>query len=117
MSLPEVLLWQELRGCKLHGLYFRRQHPADPYVLDFYCTEAQLAVEVDGAGHELKADYDERRDAWLAEQGIRMLRIPATDILMRDNMENVLVRIARAAAPSTASGGPPPPLRGGGSRS
>jgi very-short-patch-repair endonuclease len=115
MTLPEILLWQELRGRKLNGLAFRRQHGEDPYVLDFFCTKVQLAVEIDGIVHESRGEHDARRDAWLAERGIRTLRIPATDILKRGNMENVLETIARAAAPSTAFGGPPPPLRGGGS--
>ena len=68
-----------------------------------------MALEVDGASHESRVDHDGRRDAWLAERGIRILRIPATDILKRDNMDAVLALIAQAAAPSTAFGGPPPP--------
>lgn len=114
MTLPEILLWQRLKGRKLNGLAFRRQHPEDPYVLDFYCSKARLAVEVDGISHETRTEHDVRRDTWLGERGIRVLRIPAIDILRDDNIENVLLVIARAAAPSTAFGGPPPPLRGGG---
>ena len=114
MTLPEVLVWQALRGKKLRGLQFRRQHPVGPYILDFYCAAVRLAVEVDGTTHELRADHDERRDGWLAKEGIRVVRIPACDILERDNMENVLTSILLAASPSTAFGGPPPPLRGGG---
>ena len=115
MTLPEILLWQQLRGRKLHGLQFRRQHPEDPYILDFYCSAVRLAVEVDGIGHELRGAHDRRRDRWLAERGIRVLRIPAQDILKDGNIEPVLGAIADAAAPSTAFGGPPPPLRVGGS--
>src|SRR5437868_3594940 len=81
MTLPEILLWQELRGRKLNGLHFRNQHAKEPYVLDFYCAKANLAVEVDGITHEGRAGHDARRDAWLAEQGIRTIRIPAVDIL------------------------------------
>ncbi|HEY0104603.1 MAG TPA: endonuclease domain-containing protein [Rhizomicrobium sp.] len=116
MSLPEILLWQAIRGRKLSGLLLRRQHPVGPYILDFYCAPARLAIEVDGASHETRADHDARRDAWLAEQGMRVLRIPALDVLKDTGLENVLESIARAAAPSTVSGGPPPPLRGEGSR-
>jgi very-short-patch-repair endonuclease len=114
MTLPEILLWQQLRGRKLHGLQFRRQHPEDRYILDFYCAATRLAVEVDGISHESRGPHDRRRDRWLAERGIRVLRIPAVDILKDDNIESVLQAIAEAAAPSTAFGGPPPPLRGGG---
>jgi len=113
MTLPEVLLWEKLRGGRLGGLRFRRQHPTGPYILDFYCPAARLAVEVDGTVHESaqQTEHDARRDRWRSDTGIRVLRIPATDILNDERMEDVLVAIARAAALSTAFGGPPPPLR------
>jgi len=47
-----VVVWQALRGRRLDGIRFRRQHPIGPYILDFYCEEARLAVEIDGQGHE-----------------------------------------------------------------
>jgi very-short-patch-repair endonuclease len=80
MSLPEVLLWKAIKGGKLDGLHFRKQHPIGPYVLDFYCDAARLAVEVDGASHgaEDRPQRDERRDAWLADQGIETLRLSAS---------------------------------------
>jgi very-short-patch-repair endonuclease len=53
MTLPEVLLWNGLRGGRLEGLRFRRQHPFGPYILDFYCEQAKLAVEVDGMAHRM----------------------------------------------------------------
>lgn len=83
MSLPEVLLWKQLRGEVLAGLRFRRQRAVGPYILDFYCAEARLAVEVDGQGHghEEQAAHDLRRDRWLAENGIRVLRLPANLVL------------------------------------
>ncbi|MBD0414504.1 endonuclease domain-containing protein [Oryzicola mucosus] len=58
MSLPEVLLWEQLRQLRLGGLRFRRQHPIGPYGLDFYCPKARLVVEVDGAHHHVPADAD-----------------------------------------------------------
>jgi very-short-patch-repair endonuclease len=81
MTLPEVLLWRQLKGRKLKGLHFRKQHPIGPYVLDFYCDELRLAVEVDGEGHSFNPERDERRDAWLAKQGVRTLRIRAAVVL------------------------------------
>jgi very-short-patch-repair endonuclease len=71
MSLPEVVLWQALRNVRLAGLRFRRQHPIGPYILDFYCPAARLALEVDGFAHYSIAEAyrDERRQAWLAQQG------------------------------------------------
>ena len=82
MTLPEVLLWQELRK-EPGGWYFRRQHRAGPYFLDFYCARAKLCVEVDGEVHA-RGDQPARdavRDAWLAERRVRVLRIPARDVL------------------------------------
>jgi very-short-patch-repair endonuclease len=68
MSLPEVLLWKAIRVGAVERLRFRRQHPIGPYVLDFYCEAAKLAVEVDGASHGAgdRPARDARRDAWLA---------------------------------------------------
>ena len=82
MSLPEVLLWRELRR-RPGGLKFRRQHPAGPYVLDFACIRSKLAIEIDGEAHSRgeKPVRDEARDAWLANQGYRTIRIPARDVL------------------------------------
>jgi len=98
LTLPEAILWRALRRRTLAGLRFRCQHPVGPYVLDFYCPEARLALEVDGAAHDhpLRAAQDEQRTAWLAEQGIRVLRLPARDVLRGDDAEHVLPTIAAA---------------------
>ena len=112
MTLPEVLLWQALRGGQLHGLRFRRQHPMGPYILDFFCASARLAVEVDGAGHDHpdRARHDAARDAWLDRKDIRVLRLRADDLSGKDGLADVLQTIVQAAAPSTAlTRGPPPP--------
>ena len=83
MSLPEVLLWQAIKGRAIDRLHFRKQHPIGPYVLDFYCDAAKLAVEVDGVSHGAgdRPERDERRDAWLSAQGIATLRLPARLVL------------------------------------
>ena len=112
MTLHEVILWSYLRGNRLGKLRFRRQHPVGPYVLDFYCSEAGLCVEVDGAAHDNPqvAARDARRDLWLAYHGIRVLRLPAAEILRDDLIEGLLQAIL-AASPFTGSAGPPPSLR------
>ena len=101
MSLPEVLLWRELRGGRLEGLRFRRQHPFGRYVLDFYCEPVRLAVEVDGAMHyvEDRPERDAVRDAFLAQAHIRTLRIPARTVLkdMTAALDTILA-VARAGA-------------------
>ena len=83
MSPPEVLLWAHLRGRAPDGLKFRRQHSMGRYVLDFYCPEANLAIEIDGESHS-RDDHPERdavRDDWLRAQGVEVLRIPAGDVM------------------------------------
>ena len=80
MSLPEVLLWRELRQQELR---WRKGAPAGPYTLDFHCAPASLAVEVDGEahGHGDRPARDAVRDAWIAERGVHTLRIAASAIL------------------------------------
>ena len=97
LTPPEARLWVCLRRRGLGELKFRRQHPVGPYVLDFYCAEAKLAVEVDGASHfhPDRAEHDRRRTAWLAAQESRVLRLLAEDI--RVNLEGVLVTIRMTA--------------------
>jgi len=118
MSLPEIVLWQALRRGQLGALRFRRQHPVGPYILDFYCPSAHLAIEVDGLAHDTapQAHHDERRRTWLAQRGITVLRIGDNDLLKDDNLDGVLRGIEVAAAPSGSRCSPPPPLRRGGTR-
>jgi very-short-patch-repair endonuclease len=80
------------------GLKFRGQHPIGPFILDFYCVSARLAVEVDGVIHTLgdNPQYDDRRDLWLERHGITVLRIQAQHVLHR--LDAVLTEISRAAA-------------------
>ena len=89
MSLPEVMLWKELRK-RPGGFKFRRQHPAGRYVLDFYCAAARLAIEVDGWGHDSPdaRSRDDARSAHLRSQGIATVRVPAT-VIMNDTAKAV----------------------------
>jgi very-short-patch-repair endonuclease len=101
MSLPEVLLWQLLRG-QPRGVKFRRQHPSSEIRIDFYCSDARLAIEIDGVSHDMgdQPGRDVRRDAWLKSQGIDSVRIPATDVL-RDATEvaNTILELALSRLP------------------
>jgi very-short-patch-repair endonuclease len=76
MSLPEVLLWRELRK-RAAGVRFRRQHAIGAYVADFYCPEAKLVVEIDGISHDMgdRPERDEQRVSWLAASEV--LKDPA----------------------------------------
>ncbi|WP_281252645.1 endonuclease domain-containing protein [Sphingopyxis indica] len=96
MTLPEVLLWQELHGQKL-GMKFRRQHPVGPYVADFCCMAAKLIVEIDGEAHNRGANpvRDAARDAFLSAQGFEIVRFAAKDVL--ENMDGVVALLRSKA--------------------
>ena len=83
MTRPEVVLWINLKGRRLDGFKFRRQHPMGAYILDLYCHTARLCVEVDGGGHSFgnRPLKDQFRDAWLKSVGVRTLRISAATVL------------------------------------
>ena len=83
MTPSEAALWRVLRANRFKGLRFRRQHPFGPYILDFYCDRAKLAVEVDGGVHQHDDQMvrDATRDAWVAKRGVRTLRLPAGLVL------------------------------------
>jgi very-short-patch-repair endonuclease len=82
LSLPEGLLWRELRGAA-GGVKIRRQHPVGPWVIDFYCAAAKLGIEIDGIAHDMgdRPERDARKAAFLHDQGIALLRIPAAEVL------------------------------------
>ena len=98
MTPPEARLWTRLRGKRLRGFKFRRQHPIGPFILDFYCAEARLAIEVDGQGHQHpeRQAYDRRRTVWLHGQGVRVIRLAAEAV--RTELDGVLEFIARTAS-------------------
>ncbi len=111
MTLPEVLLWQQLRGSP-GGIRFRRQHPIGCYVADFFCANARLVIEVDGAIHgvETRPIRDTARDRYLNDNGYGVMRIGAADIL-RDAGAVAASLVSLAAAPlhhSPSASGPPP---------
>jgi very-short-patch-repair endonuclease len=75
-----MLLWRLLRLTR-RELRFRRQHPIGPFVADFYCQEAKLVVEIDGAVHDDRHTADSKRDAYMSSLGISGIRISAADVL------------------------------------
>lgn len=126
MSPPEVLLWVRLRARQPDGPRIRRQHPIGPYIADFYCAEARLVIEVDGACHTMdgRPEQDARRDAYMEAKGLSVVRYVAADVFA--DPEGVATEIWDLAmgrirerngvdAPSVTSprgDAPPPPLRG-----
>jgi len=104
MSPAEVRLWNRLRRSPC-GIGFRRQHPIGPYSADFYCPAAKLVIEVDGLIHDFaeQSEHDEKRNAYMQELGLRIIRIPASDVLRdADAAAGALVELCtNAAGPST----------------
>ena len=109
----EKKLWEALRGRQLGGLKFRRQHPYDRFLLDMFCVEYQLEVEVDGGVHSdpEQAARDAERTEFLKTHGIRVLRFRNEEII--NNLPDVLRRIVEAAhtpSPDDSGASPPGPL-------
>ena len=103
MSPSEVRLWRELK-LRPSGLQFRRQHPFGPFVLDFFCKAAGVAIEVDGLSHEFgdNPERDQRRDRWIRCRGVETLRVSSEDV--RKNLEGVVIHIVNHCLART----PPP---------
>jgi very-short-patch-repair endonuclease len=110
MGVTETIVWNLLRN-RVTGFRFRRQHPVGPYFLDFFCREASLALELDGEQHAEQADYDARRDAWLASRGILVIRVPALDFFEANSVKGVkwMEKVEAACAERTRRPSPPTP--------
>ena len=90
-NLSEVLLWLKLKGGQINGWDFDRQKIIGNYIVDFYCGNAGLTVEIDGDSHIGKEEYDAERDAYLMGLGLSVLHISDNDI--KKNREGVIATI------------------------
>ena len=116
MNDAERTLWEKLRDRK-RKFKFRRQHAIGPYYADVYCATAKLVVELDGISHFDRKEKDRARDAWMSNQGIRVLRF--SNFAVDDRLNEVLNEIEIVCAGRTACPSPPAPLpaaRGEGSQ-
>ena len=93
MTLAEVLLWNELKQKKMRGYDFDRQKPLNNFIVDFYCKDLMLAIEVDGISHDSSVAYDNdmERQRKLERVGISFLRFDDREV--RKDMDNVLIEI------------------------
>lgn len=114
----EQILWELLRGRKFLGLKFRRQHRIDRFIVDFYCREQSLVVELDGGIHmsNEQKEIDDNRDVYLEHLSCRVLRFSNQEFL--DHPDRVLRAIANACKgvprfPTTEREGAPSPGRAG----
>ena len=112
-TLSEVLLWQQIKR-KALGYEFHRQVPIDQFIVDFYCHELMLAIEIDGNSHNDKFDYDERRQTKLQNLGVIFIHF--SDLDVKKNMDGVLCalknKIDEIHPPGSACGETVPLQRG-----
>ena len=80
MTKAEKILWSKIRNRKVNRMYFRRQHPYGIYILDFFCFEANLVIEVDGLIHLSKHEYDLERTKYIESSGLTTIRFRNADI-------------------------------------
>lgn len=110
---PEALLWACLRNRRMNKRKFRRQHPLGPYVLDFYCADLKLAIELDGGQHNTPEgkQHDKAREAFLRSQGIETSRFTNDDMMQNtDGVMNVIwdrTAFTPQSSPSSKTGSPP----------
>jgi very-short-patch-repair endonuclease len=97
----EELLWRELRGQKLEGLKFRRQHPVGRFIVDFYASASHLVVELDGGIHHNNREQDEARSELLRSYGYKVLRFQNEQIL--NELPQILAAIVNAASQNDSS--------------
>lgn len=95
LTPAETLLWQALRNKQLAGLKFRCQHPVGNFILDFYCPSLKLVIEVDGAIHHDRIDYDTERSQKLSQHGYQVLRFSNAEII--NHLPQVLSKIHQFA--------------------
>jgi very-short-patch-repair endonuclease len=103
MTDAEERLWTRLRGDQMAGHRFRRQVPIGPYVVDFACREARLAIEVDGSQHAAASLEDDQRTAWLTSRGYRVLRFWNNQVLTETDAVLESIRTALDATSKTSS--------------
>jgi very-short-patch-repair endonuclease len=94
----EAKLWQRLRNRQIGGHKFRRQHPIDRFIVDFYCDERKLVIEIDGDSHTDQVEYDALRTEWLNRHGYRVVRFTNDDVMKRFDgvLETILAKCEEA---------------------
>jgi very-short-patch-repair endonuclease len=90
----ESRLWARLRRRQRMGFSFRRQHIIDRFIVDFYCPEARLVIEVDGAAHRSTGERDSARQEWLENLGLRVMRV--TNEAVMNDLPDVIAAIETA---------------------
>ncbi|MCL2540087.1 MAG: endonuclease domain-containing protein [Firmicutes bacterium] len=87
-NLSEALLWLQIKNRKLKGLCFDRQKVIGNYIVDFYCADKRVVIEIDGTTHDYKYEYDKERDEYLKSFGLKVVHI--LDIDVKQNLAGVM---------------------------
>ncbi|MGZ3277155.1 MAG: endonuclease domain-containing protein [Caulobacteraceae bacterium] len=103
MTPQELGFWLRVKNRQLGGFKFRRQHPIGPYILDFYCAEVRLAVEIDGQTHwsAERAQHDARRDAYFRAMGIETLRLSAESLKRPAAAADAILEVLKGRQPAS----------------
>jgi very-short-patch-repair endonuclease len=104
-NLAEVLLWNQIKGNQLLGLDFDRQKIIGHYIVDFYCAQQRVVIEVDGNSHDDKQEYDAQRDAYLMGLGLFVIHVSDNDV--KSNLNNIMKMLLNHVALTNS-----PPLEG-----
>ena len=112
VPVVEAMLWARLRREQIAGLRFRRQYSVGAFVIDFFCAELKLAIEIDGSSHDCNdaQEYDANRQAWIEQYGVHFLRF--TNEQVQHDIEYVVKTIEELAAGIRTPTQPPPWKRG-----
>lgn len=114
LTPPEVRLWRILRDRRLGGFKFRRQHPIGRFIVDFYCMQVCLVVELDGPTHEDQVEYDEVRTEWLQAQGHHVIRFSNQQVIQSEGdvarailakCQELMQTLTPGPSPATGEGG------------
>ncbi|MCW3059863.1 MAG: hypothetical protein JWQ02_1684 [Capsulimonas sp.] len=99
-TAAEAKLWAHLRGHRMLGLKFRRQHVIEGFIADFYCHALKLVIEVDGEVHDTQEEYDRDRQRFFERSGLSVLRVTNADVLARPNyvLAKIEIRCHQAMA-------------------
>lgn len=107
----ESILWKHLRKLRSKGFVFRRQHPIDIFIADFYCHKIKLVIEVDGEIHSdnQAREYDDGRSGELERFGVRVIRFKNDDViknqeLVFNKINNIIEELASPALPGSGGG-------------
>ena len=90
-TLAEVLLWKQLNGRKVRGYQFARQKPIDDYIVDFFCHDLALVIEIDGSSHEERLEQDKARQEYLESMGLKVIRFLDKDL--KSNLQGVVSQL------------------------